>query len=172
MPTTFGPIQTMRRAYQHICSGEEPWIALGNFRNAWYGYAKDVRAALVSEPLLAPEQDTEHTRRWGAFCAASVEFLCSRYGVPCPQWVDHPRYTLAAPWHGDIRNTTQKSVQQHLIETTQEPFARRNIFCGNRLYQNKYEMSTWVQEARDQGITDPGHIWHYARQKEISIHGG
>jgi hypothetical protein len=47
MPTTFGTLQTMTQAYQQICGGEEPWIALGNFRNAWYGYAKDKRAALV-----------------------------------------------------------------------------------------------------------------------------
>jgi hypothetical protein len=36
------------------------------------------------------------------------------------------------------------------------PFAHRNIFCGNRLYQNKYEMNEWVQEARTKGITNPG----------------
>jgi hypothetical protein len=31
-------VQTMARAYQQICAGEaDPWIALGNFRNAWYG---------------------------------------------------------------------------------------------------------------------------------------
>jgi hypothetical protein len=33
-------------------------------------------------------------------------------------------------------------------------------------------MSAWVQEARAQGITNPGDVWRYARQKEISIHGG
>jgi hypothetical protein len=77
--------------------GEEPWIALGNFRNAWYGYAKDSRAALVSEPLAKPAQNTDHTRRWSAFCAATVEFLCERYGVPYPAWVHDPRYTLETP---------------------------------------------------------------------------
>jgi hypothetical protein len=30
MPTTFGTIQTIARAYQQICAGEDPWIALGN----------------------------------------------------------------------------------------------------------------------------------------------
>ncbi len=172
MPTTFGPLQTMKRAYQHICTGEEPWIALGNFRNAWYGYAKDIRVNLVNEPLLEPEQETEHARHWGAFCAASVEFLCDRYGVACPEWVYLPRYTLTTPWYGETRDAIQKSVLQYLIETAPVPFARRNVFCGNRLFQNKYEMSAWVQEARAQGITDPSEVWRYARQKEISIHGG
>ena len=76
MPKT---VQTMAWAYQQICAGEDPWTALGNFTNAWYDYAKDIRAALVSEPLVKSEQDSEHHRHWAAFCAASVEFLCDRY---------------------------------------------------------------------------------------------
>lgn len=169
MPTTYGTIQTMKRAYQQICAGEvDPWIALGNFRNAWYGYAKDIRPDLVREPLVQPEQETEHSRRWGAFCAASVEFLCNRYGVSCPEWVHDPRYTLTTPWW----HTEHAFMHADLARITPEPFARRNIFCGNRLYQNKYEMSAWTQEARAKGITDPGEVWRYARQKEISIHGG
>ena len=172
MPTTFGAIQTMARAYQQICEGETPWIALGNFTHAWYGYAKDMRAALVSEPLMRPAQDTEHLHRWGAFCAASVEYLCERYGVPCPTWVHDVWYTLSDPWYGDKGERLQPLVQQQLIQTTQPPFARRNIFCGNRIFQNKYEMSAWVQEAKAKGITDLGEIWRYAREKEMSIHGG
>jgi hypothetical protein len=67
MKSTVNTVQTMARAYQHICTGEEPWIALGNFRNAWYGYAKDDRLALVSDPITEPELNTIHTRRWGGF---------------------------------------------------------------------------------------------------------
>ena len=90
-------MQTMAWAYQQICAGEDPWTALGNFTNAWYGYARDMRSALVSEPLAEPEQGTDHTLRWGAFCAASVAFLCDRYAVPCPQWVHLSCYTSSLP---------------------------------------------------------------------------
>src|SRR5258706_10461439 len=83
MSTTFGTLQTMTQAYRQICGGEEPWIALGNFRNAWYGYAKDRRVALVSETPAKAGQDTELTHPWSAFCAAPVAFLCERYYVPC-----------------------------------------------------------------------------------------
>jgi hypothetical protein len=171
MSTTLGTLQTMTRAYRQICGGEEPWIALGNFRNAWYGYAKDRRVALVSEPLAKPAQDTELTHRWSAFCAATVEFLCERYDVPCPQWVFDPHYMLETPWWYTERADDPK-IRERLMQKTPGAFARRKIFCGNRLYQNKYEMSAWIQEARAQGITDPGEVWRYARQKEISIHGG
>jgi hypothetical protein len=170
MPTTYGTIQTIARAYRQICAGEaEPWIALGNFRNAWYGYAKDIRSDLVREPIAQPACETEYMRRWGAFCAASVEFLCERYDVLCPQWVHNPHYILPNPWWSEIRANTSR---EELIRITPAPFSKRNIFCGNRLFQNKYEMSAWAQEARASGIKDPAEVWRYARQKEISIHGG
>ena len=171
MPTTFGTIQTMKRAYQQICAGEDPWIALGQFRNAWYGYAKDVRPALVEQPLEAPEQETLSMQQWQAFCAASVEFLCERYNVPCPAWTQHPGYVLSAPWW-HVKRVDTPSLRAQLAEHTPEPFARRNIFCGNRLFQNKYEMSAWMEEARAQGISDPVERFRYARQKEISLHEG
>ena len=171
MPTTFGPLQTMTRAFQQICAGEEPWIALGNFRNAWYGYAREKRSILVHDPLAEPAQISEHTWQWQAFCAASVAFLCERYGVPCPVWVDDPRYVLATPWW-HTRHPDNPATRAHLLKTTPAPFAQRNIFCGNRLYQNKYEMSAWVQEAHAKGITNPGDAFRYARQKEIRLHGG
>jgi len=170
MIPTMKTVQTIARAYQQICNGEEPWIALGNFRNAWYGYAKHDRLALVSDRITESELNTEHTRRWGAFCAASVEFLCHCYNVPCPEWVHHPRYILTTPWWPE--HAYNLSTRIELMQITPTPFLQRHIFCGNRLYQNKYEMSAWAQEARAKGITNPGEIFRYARQKEISIHGG
>ncbi len=166
MPAT---IETMAWAYQQICQGEDPWTALGNFTNAWYGYAKHIRADLVSEPLTRPEQQTEHTHRWAAFCAASVEFLCERYGIACPDWVHDPSYTLETPWWR-TRQAHDPSMRTRLVHMTPAPFARRNIFCSNRLFQNKYETYEWIQEAIDQGMTTPAQIHQYARQKEISIH--
>ena len=80
MPNT---IQTMARAYQDICAGEDPWTALGNFTNAWYDYAKDERLALISEPLGKPGRDTEHTRHWAAFCAASALFCEAHANSSC-----------------------------------------------------------------------------------------
>jgi hypothetical protein len=54
-------IDTMKYAYQRICLGEDPWTALGDFSNAWYGYAKHIRPDLVKEPLSKPEQETDYT---------------------------------------------------------------------------------------------------------------
>lgn len=165
-------LQTMVWAYHQICAGEDPWTALGNFTNAWYDYAKENRAALIHEPLEEPAQNTEHLHHWAAFCAASVEFLCERYSVSCPKWVYEPKYTLLVPWYGDnIIDLTNTAILQYRIKTSPRPFAQRNIFCGNRLYQNKYEMSDLVQEARIKGMSDFHEIWHYASRKQMAIHG-
>jgi hypothetical protein len=107
-----------------------------------------------------------------AFCSASLEFLCERYEVACPAWVFEPSHTLATPWHGDtIVNSADTVVLQHRRETTPTPFARRNVFYGNRLYQNKYELNEWLQEARSKGMRNPRDIWRNARQKETALHG-
>lgn len=83
-------IDTMAYAYQRICHGEDAWTALGDFSNAWYGYARHIRPDLVKDPLSKPTQETEATRRWGAFCAASVEYLCELHHQPCPNWAGTP----------------------------------------------------------------------------------
>ena len=145
-PTTDRTLQTIAEAYRQMCEGEEPWIALGDFRNAWCGHAKDRRVDWCVNRSGKPAQDTEFANRWGAFCAATVEFLCERYAIPCPPWVHDPGYTLQTPWWHTERADDPK-ILKRLIQTTPEAFARRKIFCGDRLYQNKYEMSAWVQEA-------------------------
>ncbi len=136
--------QTMARAYTQICQGERPWTSLGNFMNAWFGYAKDQRAYLVAYPLPEPKQWTQDTHRWAAFIAASVEWLCQKYSVTCPVWVYCPEYVLPETWwYSDGAHKPQ--VRECLIATTPEPFIRRNIYCGNRMYNNKYETDDLVR---------------------------
>jgi hypothetical protein len=167
LPTT---IDTMAFAYQRICQGEDPWTALGDFSNAWFGYAKHIRPDLVREPLGKPKQETEHNRCWAAFCAASVEYLCELHQQPCPQWVHNCSYMLETPWWY-MRRTHDPEARERILNMTPPPFARRNIFCSNRLYQNTYEMYEWMQEAIVKGMTDVHEIHAYARQKEINLYG-
>src|SRR5689334_14158340 len=94
-------LQTMALTDSEICQGEPPWVALGNFMNDWFDDAKDRREQLVIEPIVLPSQPDRELLRWAAFCAASVEWLCARYKVPCPSWVSDPVYTLAEPWFDD-----------------------------------------------------------------------
>ena len=163
-------IETVTWAYDEICAGEDPWTALGNFTNAWYGYAKHLRESLISEPLKRTEQETEYTHRWAAFCAASVEHLCHLYTLPCPDWVYDPYYILETPWW-HTKRAHDSAMRDKLTRMTPPPYAHRNIFCTHRLFQNKYEMCEWIYEAIAQGMTDLHQIQAYARQKEISIHG-
>lgn len=135
---TCDQLQTMALSYQEICQGEMPWIALGNFMNDWFDYAKERRAELVAEPLTLPAQFDMHTLRWATFCAASTEWLCGKYGIICPSWVHNPIYTLPEPWF-DSPGAHKPEVRERLRQQTPEPFTRRNIYCGNRMFNNKYE---------------------------------
>src|SRR6266852_3762725 len=116
-------LQTIALTYQDICQGEQPWVALGNFMNDWFDYAKDWRAELVAAPLSLSEVSNKHQLRWAAFCAASVEYLCARYVVLCPAWVYHPVYILPEPWF-DAPMAHKPEVRTYLIEQTPEPFTR------------------------------------------------
>ena len=140
-------LQTMAVTYQEICQGETPWVALGNFMNDWFDYARDKRIQLVADPISLPESLNTDIQRWAAFCAASVEWLSERYNIPCPTWVHNPAYILAEPWF-DSPGAHKPQVRKWLIEETPEPFTRRNIFCGNRMFANKYELAEQMRLRR------------------------
>jgi hypothetical protein len=133
-------LHTMAGAFQEISEGKEPWIALGNFLNDWFDYAKDRRPELVAAPLSLPQDANQYQRRWAAFCAASVDYLCARFSVPCPPWVSLPVYTLPEPWF-DAPMAHKPEVRTYLLQQTPEPFTRRNIYCGDRVFANKYELA-------------------------------
>ena len=129
----------MALTFQKICQGELLWVALGNFMNDWFDSAGDRRIELITSPLSLPEPPSEEMLRWAIFCAASVEYLCRRSDVACPLWVNDLQYTtLPEPWF-DVPMAYKPSVQAFLREQTPEPFAKRNIYCGNRVFANKYD---------------------------------
>jgi hypothetical protein len=136
---------TMALTYQYICQGERPWVALGNFMNEWFDYAIDRRAHLIADPLTLPEEPSIDALHWAAFCAASVEWLCARYEIPCPAWVNHSAYSLPAPWF-DSPGVYKPQVRERLMQQTPEPFARRNVYCGNRMFTNKYDFARQYQQ--------------------------
>jgi len=133
-------LQTMAFSYQEICQGELPWVALGNFMNYWFDYAKDRRTELVATPISLPDPLSDELFRWAVFCAASVEYLCERYGVPCPSWVHNPAYCLSESWF-DAPMAHKLQVRERLVQQTPEPFTKRNIYCGNRMFANKWEFA-------------------------------
>jgi len=141
-----GQLYTMARAYADIRAGALPWVALGTFMNEWFAYAVDRREALMAEPIQAPIQGGHgheaRLRRWAALCAAAVEHLCAREGISCPMWARDPVYTLAEPWYAfDAPGAHRDDVRAHLRRVTPEPFRRRNIYCGDRVFANKYEFA-------------------------------
>jgi len=131
-------LQTFRRSYAAILKGEDPWYPLGIFMHQFFGTYKHLRVQLVYDPIKVPEHPSPEQFQWAVFCAASVDYLCKKYDLECPAWALSSRYTLDEPWYYDI-NADRPEVQEGLHQTTPEEFARRNIFCGDRVYRNKYE---------------------------------
>jgi hypothetical protein len=129
-------LQTMNRSFQQICQGEGEWIALGNFMNNWFCYAKDRREELIRDPLLDYDRNSLVQHQWATFCAASVEWFCNTYHISCPSWVYNPKYTLEETWFF----YTHEEAKAILRQTTPQEFTRRNIFCGDNCFDNKWEL--------------------------------
>ncbi len=141
-------LQTMACSYQEICHGEEPWIALGNFMNAWYGDAKNQRLMLIKDQISLPTPAAPELQKWAVFAAASVEWLSQAYHLSCPAWVHDSVYSLPKPWFYAVGSDRAEIRQQLLVETP-EPFTRRNIYCGKDIYANKYELGDLTAKIRE-----------------------
>lgn len=129
-------LQTMALSFRQI--QEQPyidaWIPLGNFMNHWFGRWKIYRQQLVEDPLPIHNEKQLYDHRWATFCAASVIYLCDKYQVPCPAWPDAPIYHLQEPWFFFPNHDA-------LLQSTPAAFASRNVFCGDDVYANKYELA-------------------------------
>ncbi len=139
-------LQTIEISYREICEGEDPWIPLGNFMNDFFGNYPDQREELVKEPIQEPENLPSEYQRWAVFCVATVEYLCQKYDIPTPDWVNNPAYRLAEPWYYSL-GAHKAHIRERLERETPEPFTRRNIYCGNRMFANKYELALQRQSA-------------------------
>ena len=131
-------LYTIKLCYQEICTGEGPWLLLGNFMNDWYAYHRDRRTDLIKDPIEIPENPTLHQKQWASFCAASVEYLCQLYEMFCPEWALSAKYILIEPWYYSFKSH-KPEVRARLEVETPRPFTQRGIYCGNRIFMNKYE---------------------------------
>jgi hypothetical protein len=148
-------IQTLAVTYHELSKGESFRIAIGNFMNAFFVYAVRERQALLDDPIRLPENPTIELQQWAAFCAGAAEYLAKHYRLHCPAWAIDPVYRLQEPWYIPPGNTNPAS-RASLQESTPEPFRRRNVFCGDRVFTNQHpsskEPGNWkeVQRRRQQ----------------------
>jgi hypothetical protein len=107
------------------------WVAVGGFLDDWRQSAHEDRLELVAIGLGEPDvrQGSPEFRRWAAFCAAMVEWLCWQDQLPFPAWTNNEEYRLAEPWllyPGELLRAWQ-------LATTPVPFKMRNIFGGEQI---------------------------------------
>jgi hypothetical protein len=124
--------QTIAETFERIKQDpEQPWVAIGDFLDDWRFTAPADRLALMQEPIMSVDVavDDVELRRWAAFCAAMVEWLCWQDGAPFPSWTRSDEYYLAKPWFrypGDLLRAWQ-------LTSTPTPFKMRNIFGGDQM---------------------------------------
>lgn len=137
--------QTISQAYADILSGDDPWVAIGDFSHDWFSNYKDRRADLVVDPLelsleAVPPEHVLLMRQWAAFCAGSVEYLCLQANIPVPTWVNDAQYQLTEE---EAFYTSPLAYKQRVRDRLQlespEPFRKRHVYCSARVFANKYD---------------------------------
>jgi hypothetical protein len=142
-------MQTLARSYEEILDRVPgyPWVPLGNFMQDFFRNFPDERAELLADPPQVRRQwssgnqseEEREAQQWTVFCAASAEYLAHKYGLVCPAWVHDPVYApLSEPWYFAPMAYKKENVRQRAERTTPLEFARRNIYCGDKIYVDKY----------------------------------
>lgn len=170
-----------------LSSASRPWVALNEFFHEWWDYSCTQRAQLVAEDVLLggppalletppselPMPERDRRWRWAVFCAAVADYLCEHDGMAPPAWVTDPRYTLTEPWYvlgadgtggtdgtgnaGDDEKALSPKRRLYLEQITPPQFRRRNIFCSERLFANKYEFAQQVKQLAAARASRAGH---------------
>jgi hypothetical protein len=150
-------LHTMQSAYEEIVGGqtEYPWVPLGNFGNHFFDFP-ELRERLIEDPIEEPEYVTPELHQWAVFCAASVEFLCNKYHLICPDWVHDPQFAqLPEPWYHFPQTWNREVALPKMREETPEIFAKRNIFCGDRVWMSKREAAAALRARRREREKQP-----------------
>ncbi|AEJ40800.1 hypothetical protein TPY_2640 [Sulfobacillus acidophilus TPY] len=118
---------TLAQAWTDALAGHaSPRIVLGNFLDDWRRVSQpENRHRLIRDPIA--DTDDEELHRWGAFLAATVEYLTVRDGVPTPPWVFEDRWVLPEPWF----LLSYWKMRAWQLAATPPPWKRRRIFGGD-----------------------------------------
>lgn len=131
--------QTLAVTYKELSEGERFRLAVGNFMNEFFMYSVHSRQALLDDPIQLPEIPTKAQRNSAAFCAAAADYLAQRYHLRCPEWALDPMLVLAEPYY--IVRAESPTLRASLSASTPEPFRRRNVFCGEKIFTNAHPSS-------------------------------
>ena len=149
MITVATRMQTLAMSYAEILKRVPgyPWVPLGNFMMDFFRNFPELRAELLADPIQVQSSESTYygsdeareSYQWAAFCAASAEHLSHRYGLPCPVWTNDPAYAcLPEPWYFAPMAYKKEQVRLRAERTTPAEFAKRNIYCGDKVYVDKY----------------------------------
>ncbi len=130
--------QTLAKTYRLLIEGEEFRVAIGNFMNSFFLYHTRSRKNLLSEPILLTDTSTEQERQWAAFCASAAEYLAERYDVSCPSWVQH---IASLPTEWCVLSSPTPEMLADFRISTPEPFLRRKVLCGEKIFSNQHPSS-------------------------------
>lgn len=134
--------QTLAQTYSLLTSGEEFRVAVGEFMNSFFLYYTRRRRSLLRAPIVLVDAPTKQQWQWAAFCAGAAEYLADRYELPCPAWTQAIP-PLEQEWclSPEVLSCGVPEILEKYRASTPEPFRRRNVLCGEKVFMNHHPSS-------------------------------
>jgi hypothetical protein len=151
-------IQTLAQTYEKLSGGEDFRESIGEFMNAFFLHAVKQRQQLLDDaPCFQEEALTDQQRSWLAFVAGSAEYLARRYKLRCPEWAMNQAHCLPEPWFPPACEVFP-GLKEEFLESTPEPFRKRNVFCGDHIFSNPHRSSR-----------EPGSIYDLRQRRQAML---
>lgn len=112
--------------FSKINNEDDFFLAKGDFLDDFYSANDDERIRMISQPL-PKELITVENRRYAAYFAGMIEYLCVQYHLDATRWLQDVVYRLPEPWFL-YENWRFRAWQ---LVMTPPAFISRNIFTGD-----------------------------------------
>jgi len=123
MPTVTPKIRTISQAMDMLSRGEDFYIVLGDFLDAFYRCGVTTRPTMIAEtPAIHANVSREHA----ALFAATAHKLANDYGLDVPAWVMDTRFRLTDEPYFDCDATG--NLRLLFMYKSPTEFKYRNLF--------------------------------------------
>jgi hypothetical protein len=113
--------------FQELADAEESY---GDYSHAWSEFLHEFYRFKTAD-FFAIEPPTLFSPGRRALLAGVAEALCTRFGLPVPEWTSKPEYTLNEPWDPSEEMAAVMPIEERMTYAS-PVFRKRNVVFKER----------------------------------------
>jgi len=110
---------------------EQKELYFGDWLDEFYRSSKQLKQLMIDKEPLYINSD----KVFMCYLAATVEFLCHKYRLTTPIWVNSDKYMYKGIYYAG--NTKIREYKKYLKDTSPIEFSKRNLFVGDNILKRK-----------------------------------